>query len=83
MIGGRAEFVKTKDGYEFECIGKAYNTYVFKDGLYINGYNADEEVLRILKENFKSIEIEKDIFKFNDTADEAYFLLWSNEGIEI
>lgn len=83
MIGGRAEFAKIKDGYEFECIGKAYNTYAFRDGLYINGQNADEEVLHILKENFKSIEFHRDNFKFNDKADEAYFLLWSSEGINI
>lgn len=92
MIGGRVEFSKlgndhkSRGIYVMECIGKASNSgYNLRDGdFYINNLNANKEVHQVLKDNFKSIEfIDKRNFRFNEEADEAYFLLWSNEGIDI
>jgi hypothetical protein len=63
-----------------------YHIYSGSDHYYPN-------VMCVLKEKFKSFEAMPDeryssfksglYFKINDPADEAFFLLWSSDGIEI
>ena len=45
-----------------------------------------KKIVNKLKRKFESIDVydgEFCSFRFNDPADEAFFLVWSSEGIEI
>jgi hypothetical protein len=51
-------------------------------------YEYWELLKNVLEKQFLSIEFDTAqnnyfIFKFTDPADEAFFLIWSNDGIEI
>ena len=66
--------------YEACC---RYRDYGYTSILLVN---ETKSIRKILKENFKSvlfINNKKAVFNFSDPDDEAFFLVWSSDGIEI
>ena len=79
----------TEDYWDLSRHRHSKTSIINSDKAYVIRYT----ILNILSKEFKSIKFcgdskinicdDKLSFKFNDHADEAYFILWSNDGIEI
>jgi hypothetical protein len=72
-----------------ECYYVWYGPHVELSEFTRASYTAHDwklKITRVLKDKFKSIVFSPEVpdnFQFKDKADEAAFLLWSSDGIEI
>ena len=63
---------ETGTGWWDACLLDIKNEYILK------------RITLLLQENFKSIVFKTELlFQINDTADEAFFIIWSNGGIDV
>jgi hypothetical protein len=68
----------------FERVVKSYYGHAWDNDENDIHENWRERMNIVLREQFKSIRWRNDMwFNFTDPADEAFFLVWSSDGIEI
>jgi len=63
---------ETGTGWWDACLLDIKNEYILK------------RITLLLQENFKSIVFKTELlFQINDVADEAFFIIWSNGGLDV